>query len=207
MNKIDTREEALLIFLKNNEQGKVKTRLAKTLGDEKALEIYKKLKAYTFAIANKTEADKQLWFSNFLPDKASIPLNHFQMKIQKGKSLGERMKRGFKQAFEEGYKKVVIIGSDCAQLQEEHLQKAYAALDSTDVVIGPARDGGYYLLGMRAYLPTLFDDIDWSSERVFRQTVAKIEQGGNTYNTLETVNDVDTEADWHEVKERLQINI
>jgi len=203
VDKSDSSEKILLIFLKNNEQGKVKTRLAKTLGDEKALEVYKKLKAFTFAIADKVEADKQLWFSNFLPDKSSIPLKKFQIKLQKGHSLGERMKLGFQQAFEDGYKKAVIIGSDCAQLQQEHLQKAYAALDSTDVVIGPAQDGGYYLLGMRTYLPNLFNDIDWSSERVFKQTVAKIIQGGNTYSTLETLNDVDTEADWHEVKDKL----
>ena len=191
----------LLIFLKNSEQGKVKTRLAQTVGDEKALEIYKKLKAYTFSIASQTEADKQLWFSNFLPKKHALPksLNDAAVKVQVGDSLGERMKRGFQQVFDEGYSKAVIIGSDCAQLKSKHLQNAFDALSTSDIVVGPARDGGYYLLGMNTYLPSLFDDIDWSSERVYRQTVAKIKEGNHSYTALEPLNDVDTEADWQEV--------
>lgn len=193
---------ALLIFVKNPKKGHVKTRLAATVGDEKALEIYKKLLAYTCQTVKPLQADKQVWYSQFIPAQDEWDEAMFTKKKQQGETLGTRMQGAFKQAFNEGYQRVVIIGSDCGQLKGKHLEHAYEALETNDVVIGPSVDGGYYLLGMRKYFPVLFEDKPWSTDDVFSQTVNDCKTDGLSYHVLEMLNDVDTKGDWNRIKDQ-----
>lgn len=200
MSKLST--NALLIFIKNPKKGNVKTRLAATVGDDKALAVYRKLLDYTRNVALEVPTDRQVWYSRFIPKEDAWSSDHFTAKLQQGDSLGQRMKQAFSRAFEDGYEKAVIIGSDCGQLQPRHVENAYAKLNDHDMVIGPSQDGGYYLLGMNRFLPVLFEDKPWSTDDVFDQTIEDCEANGFSYSILEELNDVDTEDDWNQVKDQ-----
>ena len=103
----------------------------------------------------------------------------------------------FRKAFKSQAKKVVIIGSDCPQLDRTIIEKAFASLDDTDFVIGPSTDGGYYLLGMKEYAPWVFEGIEWSTATVRQRTLEKILAAGKQYSLLPELSDIDTEADWN----------
>jgi rSAM/selenodomain-associated transferase 1 len=105
------------------------------------------------------------------------------------------MQAAFRTVFDEGYQQAVIIGSDCLQLTPDHLKEAYRVLEHHDIVIGPARDGGYYLLGMNKLHDALFHDIKWSTEYVFAETVQRINTWQLRYSCLEMLTDVDEETD------------
>jgi len=201
------KKSVLLLFVKNLEKGKVKTRLAKTVGNEKALNIYKKLIRYTCRQIAPLNADKQVWYAWYLPDvpicKEDATLSGH---IQQGNSLGERMSNAFRRVFEQGYQKAVIIGSDCAELETRHLEEAYHALDIYDTVIGPASDGGYYLLGMRHFLPEIFSEVTWSSKKVFDQTIKNIDNSGHSWTRLEMLTDIDNEEDWQAFSKKISDN-
>lgn len=193
----------LIIFIKNLEKGRVKTRLAATLGDDRALDVYKKLTGLTRSVALSSDADKQVWYSRFIPDKDEWNEADFEKKLQQGKNLGARMKDAFTRAFQNGYKKAVIIGSDCAELTPRLLNEAYFELDSHDVVIGPSKDGGYYLLGMNALYGSLFEDIPWSTPQVLPSTIEVTKKLRLNIHLLPVRNDVDNEEDWLAVKAQL----
>lgn len=186
---------ALIIFVKNSEKGKVKTRLAQTIGDEKALEVYRQLLLLTKSVTDPLSVHKQVWYSGYVDEGDLWSEENFEKYLQKGENLGERMQNAFQNAFESGYQKMVIIGSDCASLRTEILQEAFDKLDAHDIVIGPARDGGYYLLGMTAMYADLFEDKSWSTSSVLQSTVKQIEKMNLSYHLLPTLNDIDTEAD------------
>lgn len=188
-------EAALLIFIKNAEKGKVKTRLASTVGAEKALQIYQALLQHTRTIAQSVKANRLLFYSSFVDLTDEWPAADFQKYVQQGQDLGARIQHAFALAFE-NYEKVVIIGSDCASLSTAIVDAAFAKLEEHPFVIGPAMDGGYYLLGMRSYHPEVFTDIPWSTEQVFATTVQRIEALGASYAQLPTLSDIDFEEDW-----------
>lgn len=194
----NTTERLLLIFIKNPQKGKVKTRLAATLGNEKALAIYKQLLNHTHQVVQSVQADKQLWYSDFIPESDDWDDTQVKKRIQHGNDLGQRMKVAFKRAFENNKSKVVIIGSDCAQLQPRHLEQAFDALKNNEAVIGPARDGGYYLLGMNRFIPALFNGKPWGEDAVLKQTITDFQRQNIKYKLLEKLNDIDTEKDWHD---------
>lgn len=195
-------EDLLLIFVKNPEAGKVKTRLSKTVGRDKALAVYQKLLAYTRNVASPVEADKQVWYSRYIDVNDQWDPKQYSKVIQQGKDLGERMKYAFAEAFRNGYKKVVIIGSDCAELSSGIIEQAFDSLGKQDVVIGPSVDGGYYLLGMKRLHPNLFEDIEWSTPVVLSKTLERVKQERLGLHLLPELNDVDDEADWNKVKEQ-----
>ena len=197
-------EEKLLIFVKNEEAGKTKTRLAASIGDQKALQVYRKLLKWTFKQTFGLNVNKEVWYSGFVADEDIWSEGDYSKRVQTGADLGERMSHAFRNSFEdEGFNKVVVIGSDCAELTSDIIQKAYEALDKHEFVIGPAEDGGYYLLGMRNFYPEIFEEIEWSTDSVFGETVEKINEIGVSFATLEQLNDVDTIEDWGRVKNRL----
>ena len=196
-----SKTNALLIFIKNPEKGNVKTRLAATLGEGKALNIYRRLLDHTRRTAQPLQADKQVWYSRYVDTNDAWDNELFSKKSQHGNNLGARMQHAFREAFEEGYQHVAIIGSDCGQLSTDHLRQAYEALEGNDVVLGPSEDGGYYLLGMRRFLPVLFKQKAWSTASVLGQTIADCEEHGFRYHVLEQLNDVDTEEDWDQIKD------
>jgi rSAM/selenodomain-associated transferase 1 len=119
----------------------------------------------------------------------------FKPEIQKGESLGDKMKHAFSLLFDKGYENVLIIGTDCPGITTQMVNDGYEKLKSHDVVIGPAEDGGYYLLGMNAMHNSLFEDIRWSSAVVRHQTIEKAEKLNLTYTLLPILNDVDEEKD------------
>lgn len=178
--------------------GKAKTRLAATVGEEHALAIYKELLRHTCEIATLVEANRLLFYSHFIDKKDEWSAEDFQKHLQIDGDLGEKMAAGFQTAFGQKASKVIIIGSDCASLTPEIVNQAFEVLDNNDFVIGPADDGGYYLIGMKTFSPTIFENIDWSTELVFRQTVKAIQQLNRTYGTLSTLSDIDYEEDWRE---------
>lgn len=190
-------KSALLLFIKNPIPGKTKTRLAGDVGNEMALKMYHQLTDWTREQAlGLTEADRFLYYSNEVTSGDAWSEQDFHKRLQHPGDLGERMLEGFRAAFEEGYKKVIIIGSDCPGIDTEYLDEAFAALDDSDVVIGPALDGGYTLLGMRSFTPTLFKNIAWSTAEVLPATIARAAAAGRSVTQLKPLSDVDYLADW-----------
>ncbi|MGG6229505.1 TIGR04282 family arsenosugar biosynthesis glycosyltransferase [Tenacibaculum sp. SDUM215027] len=179
----------LLIFTRNPELGKVKTRLAKTIGDEAALDIYKFLLEHTKQVTQNLSCDKAVYYSVKVRENDIWSEEFYQKHPQKGDDLGERMHNAFQDSFSEGYEKVIIIGSDLPDLTSEHINEAFEKLNSNDVVIGPAEDGGYYLLGMKKPHPNIFKNKDWGTASVRQDTLNDLKKV--TVHLLETLNDVD----------------
>lgn len=175
--------------------------MAETMGEERALSIYKELVDHTRNVVKPLSVDKQVWYSRYIEEEDDWQQEKVDKKLQQGGGLGERMNQAFKEAFSGGYRKAVIIGSDCGELRTELVREAFQKLETGDVVLGPARDGGYYLLGMRSFYEALFEGIAWSTSRVFEQTVDKIRESGLRVHTLDMLNDVDSEEDWNKLKE------
>ena len=146
----------LMIFTRNPELGKVKTRLAKTIGNQKALEVYKFLLDKTKEVTQQVTADKAVYYSVKIRENDIWDATVFQKYQQYGDDLGERMQNAFEDAFKNGYEKVAIIGSDLFDITPNHIQTAFDKLDTNDVVIGPAEDGGYYLLACKKVHPKVF---------------------------------------------------
>ncbi len=188
----------LMIFQKNAVRGKVKTRIAATEGEDLALEIYKWLCAHTHQVAKEIKVDKFLFFSDFIPENSAADYPGYHLMLQSGDDLGERMCNAFRCLFSKGYSSVVIIGTDCPELQVSDLHSAFLALSRHDLVIGPARDGGYYLLGMGRFCPELFGGIPWSTPRVLELTLDAADQAGMDYEFLNIHSDVDTFGDWQD---------
>jgi rSAM/selenodomain-associated transferase 1 len=187
--------DTLLIFVKTPRPGAVKTRLGKTLGHENAVVVYQKLLAHTAKVVKPLPVEKVVWYGNQPPHSDRWVAIAHQRKAQNPEaSLGTRMAKAFKTAFDQGRQRVVIIGSDCPELSSALLEEAFTELKRHPVVIGPAADGGYYLLGMQKPYP-LFENIDWSTDKVLRQTQAKTQELGLEAHLLPTLHDLDHEKD------------
>lgn len=187
------KDVALLIFQKNPLLGKVKTRLAATIGEEKALDIYHQLVELTLKEALKTHFEIFIFYSDFIPvHKPSAMLNY---ELQKGNDLGERMKNAFRKVFQLGFNKALIIGTDCPEIKAELVTQAAQLLDAKDLVLGPAEDGGYYLLGMKTLQQEIFEQVAWSTESVLKQTLEKAGRKELKVSLLEMLNDIDTAED------------
>ncbi|MCA6363384.1 MAG: TIGR04282 family arsenosugar biosynthesis glycosyltransferase [Bacteroidetes bacterium] len=188
-------KQALLIFQKNAEHGKVKTRLAQTTGNDEALRIYKLLTAHTHQAANNVAATKWLFYSSFY--EADFESNRdYEIRVQRGDDLGQRMCNAFADVFASGYDAAVIIGTDCPGLTPAILREAFSALELYDLVAGPAADGGYYLLGMKRLYATLFSGKNWSTDTVLSDTLRDAQLLGLMAYQLPVLSDVDTEHDW-----------
>ncbi|WP_299361569.1 TIGR04282 family arsenosugar biosynthesis glycosyltransferase [Winogradskyella sp.] len=182
----------VIVFVKNIKLGTVKTRLAKTIGDYGAFEVYSELVKITEKATSKLNIDKRIYFSNAVVD--SKWQNNYKT-IQKGIDLGERMLNAFKDGFETGYKKIVLIGSDLPDITENHIKKGIEALGKNDVVFGPAEDGGYYLIGLTKLIPKIFENKPWSQAHLLKETLQELQTLNLTVGTLETLNDIDTYED------------
>ncbi|MDB0611297.1 TIGR04282 family arsenosugar biosynthesis glycosyltransferase [Tenacibaculum maritimum] len=179
----------LLIFTRNPELGKVKTRLAKAVGNETALTIYKFLLDKTKKVTQNLNCDKAVYYSVQIRNHDIWEKKNYQKKLQKGEDLGIRMHNAFQEAFENNYEKVLIIGSDLYDLTPNHIHEAFDKLNSNEVVIGPAKDGGYYLLGMKKLIPSIFKNKNWGTSSVRRDTLKDLEKVN--VHLLEPLNDVD----------------
>lgn len=188
---------ALLIMVKNPIAGKTKTRLAQDVGHKKALKMYRILMRYTRRQAlGLGGADRYLLYSEFVDHDDKWPAESFIKEVQQGQGLGERMQHAFERAFARGHDRVIIIGSDCPGLTTELLIEAFAALQEHDVTIGPANDGGYYLLGLRSPQPSLLADMTWSTDTVYEETLARTRVQGLSVRPLVSLSDVDHLEDW-----------
>ncbi|MBN7816700.1 TIGR04282 family arsenosugar biosynthesis glycosyltransferase [Algoriphagus pacificus] len=196
-------QRGIIIFQKNAELGKVKTRLAETMGKQEALEIYQILVNYTHQNVQQVPYKKLLYFSEFLEKSTEWENEFYSHKLQIAGNLGVKMANAFQTEFENGFNQLVIIGTDCPEINPEIIEEAFEKLTKVDVVLGPATDGGYYLLGMNQFISGLFKDIPWSSEVVLAATKNFLVSNGITFDMLPLLSDVDYQEDWEKVKERL----
>jgi rSAM/selenodomain-associated transferase 1 len=183
----------LLIFTRNPELGKVKTRLAKTVGDETALEIYRFLLKKTQKVAQKVTSDKAVFYSEKITENDQWNPEIFQKHLQLEGDLGIKMQHAFEQSFEKGYEKVAIIGSDLYDITPEIIESAFENLNTNDVVLGPAKDGGYYLLGIKSIHKLIFQHKKWGTASVLKETLEDLTD--KKVFLLEELNDVDVFED------------
>ncbi|MBW1807473.1 MAG: TIGR04282 family arsenosugar biosynthesis glycosyltransferase [Deltaproteobacteria bacterium] len=183
------KSDALVVFGREPRPGKVKTRLAKQIGAGPACDLYKDLLNSTIEVCLKVDANRFL----YLPegDLLAVPDGSFSLRVQSGDDLGPRMDHAFCECFENGYARVVLVGSDCPYLSPSILRDAFSALDGCETVFGPAVDGGYYLVGQRAPARDLFSNIAFSCATVFRQTMSRLEENGWSYSVLPILEDID----------------
>ncbi|SDX28614.1 hypothetical protein SAMN05216556_12326 [Aequorivita viscosa] len=184
-----TSKKALIIFTRNPELGKVKTRLAKTVGDESALNIYKFLLKHTVKITKNLHVDKYVFYSDEIHKNDIWDADIFRKRVQSGEDLGEKMHNAFIEIFNMGYEMAIVIGSDMFELNSEDLNGAFTVLQTNNFVIGPAQDGGYYLLGMKSPIEKVFQKKDWGTATVLEQTLKDLE--GEKFVLLEERNDID----------------
>lgn len=195
----------LLVFARPPVLGRIKTRLAATLGPEAALAIYRRLLAITQQAVAAAAVPATVWLAEAPPagpladanTAAALPeWPGLPWRIQApALDLGERMAAAFAVTFAEGAGRVAVIGTDCPGLTAEILMQAINGLAAHDVMIGPAADGGYYLLALRRPCPELFQNIAWSSASVLADTLALAAGLGLLVGLLPTLHDVDTADD------------
>lgn len=188
------KESLILIFQKKPEEGHVKTRLAKTIGDKKAVEVYQYLLSHTYQQVALLKIPTLVFFEREIQPEY-LTNKDFEGTIQSIGNLGDKMKAAFQQAFDQGYRHVLIIGTDCWELRADILEEGLKALNTHEVVIGPAKDGGYYLLGMQKMYRSLFENINWSTSTVFSDTMKEVRNLELEAYVLEVLSDVDTYED------------
>ncbi|MBI4051073.1 MAG: TIGR04282 family arsenosugar biosynthesis glycosyltransferase [Elusimicrobia bacterium] len=204
-------DNLLLIFLKAPVSGKVKTRLALTRGEEEAARIYKEMAQDIFhrfrglpGISTVVAYERAQEF----PDLIWLDEHNPSFVEQEGNGLGERLENAFRWAFALGAKRVAAIGGDSPGLPVDWLTQAFKKLERGHLVLGPAEDGGYYLIGMNHLEPDLFVDIPWSTSQVFNRTLEKIKERGLPFFLLPAYFDVDDEKSlkrWRERNDRVVV--
>jgi rSAM/selenodomain-associated transferase 1 len=194
---------AVIIFARLPEKGKVKTRLAKTLGDDFAVKFYKICSEHTFSECWKTvSGDTTVYvFYQDINNQESIKNwagKDFRAFPQSGGDIGIRMLNAFNFVFDERIKKAVLIGTDIPDISSEIISNALTSLDTNEVVVGPAKDGGYYLIGMKKTIGFLFEKIEWGTGKVFEDTLYGINKNNIKSEIICELYDIDTEQDLKE---------
>lgn len=197
---MDTRSSnCILLFVKSPRAGTVKTRLAAEIGEEAVVGLYKCFVEDLLAMIENVDSGLRLCFH---PPEAMSQVRQWlgdrhSYRPQRGDDLGHRLRNAFAGAFEDGFSKVVAIGSDSPDLPEEFLREAFDKLESHDAVLGPANDGGYYLIGFSedSFITEAFDDINWSTSGVCDQTRARLGTHGLSVHLLPLWYDVDVQSD------------
>ena len=182
-------KKLVLIFTRNPELGKCKTRLAATIGDQAALESYIFLLKHTVSITKGLCASKHVYYSEAVIEDDLWDTTIYSKYPQKGMNLGERMCNAFADGFEQGYEKIIIIGSDMYDLSQSDIEHAFDALEAKNYVLGPAEDGGYYLFGMKSLNSQVFKDKQWGTDTVLSTTLNDLKN--ETFTLLEERNDID----------------
>jgi len=196
----------LIIFVKNIILGRVKTRLAKTIGDEGAFQIYSELVGITEKETQKVDADRHIYFSDVI---ISSKWEGDEKFVQEGADLGIRMQNAFLNGFAQGYENIVVIGSDLPDISKEVIEAGFEQLNSNDVVFGPADDGGYYLLGMSQMTTSIFENKPWSQSTLLNKTLQELSEQQKSVGLLPPLNDIDTfedliASDFYRTNERAQ---
>jgi uncharacterized protein len=190
---------ALIVFVKNPVPGRVKTRLAATIGDERAFDIYMRLLSHTMTVASLVDADLVICYSDYIPENDAWSILQAHRSTQKGDDLGECMLNALSSALKT-HECAVLVGSDCGELTTEVIDRAFDSLADVDAVIGPAMDGGYYLVGTNKAIPGMFESVDWSTSHVLFQTLSRLLDAGLNFALGKTMRDVDTESDWEALR-------
>ena len=193
-------QEQLIVFTRYPEPGTTKTRLAKSLGDQGAADTQRKLAGHTLVqirqFMRHNSAAIVIYYDGGCLEKMQQWLgNDFSYRRQSDTNLGQRLKEALAAAFSGGVERVVIIGTDCPGLRTVHLNHAFAALHHSNIVLGPATDGGYYLIGLNRCEKSLFRNIPWGTGTVLQTTLLRAAQKGLSVKLLETLSDVDRPED------------
>ena len=208
-------KKRLIIFTRYPVPGKTKTRMIPALGEQGAADLHSRMTEYTLLnllilcceqsleiaiyYSGGDRQKMQTWLdpviSSFSENHSDSIINPISYYAQVGEDLGERMQGAFENGFKNKIEKIIIIGTDCPDLNQHIIEKAFLALNSYDVVLGPASDGGYYLIGLSQFFPILFNNIDWGSDRVLAQTRKIIEQEKLSVYDLPVLTDVDRPDD------------
>ena len=195
---------ALIVFSRNPILGKVKTRISKTCGDQKALDIYNKLLLNNVNLSiNLIEIKTFIYYDKYIENQ--LYTDEYTKEIQVNGTLGKKMYNAFLNCRKKGFKNIIIIGSDCPYITPSIIENAFHKLNNHSFVIGPSRDGGYYLLGMKEIRKELFENKKWGSDMVFKSTIKDIEIANKSYCLLEELNDIDYYKDWLEYENQLNI--
>ncbi len=186
---------ALIIFAREPKDGKTKTRLLKRFPVKLVTRFYKDFVKTVLKTAHAARCNRR--FIYYAGTGSSISFlrrfeNKFVLKRQMGQGLGVRMYRAFKACAKQGFDKMIIIGTDCLSLTKKDIQKAFEKLEQYDCVLGPSKDGGYYLIGLKSPHKELFENIQWSTDSVFDHTIKKLERLNKNYYLLRRQEDVDT---------------
>ena len=192
----------LLVFCKNPILGKAKTRLAVSIGEEKALEVYHALLQKTALVLFDVDVDIQLYYSSHIDHDDIFQKPSITKKVQTGNDLGIRMANAFKEGFK-SYSPIVVIGTDLWTLDVFDIHKAFEALQTSGTVIGPSADGGYYLLGLQKFIPALFKNKKWGTPTVLSNSLNDLKKE-DVY-LLEEKNDIDTYNDLKDHPELMQL--
>ncbi|NIP31569.1 MAG: DUF2064 domain-containing protein [Candidatus Dadabacteria bacterium] len=195
--KNNSNPNALIIFVKYPTPGEVKTRLGKSIGYEKAASLYSLIAK--FIINKLTDSKSYTSLIFYSPEnkkeevKKWLNRNELEYFPQTGNSLGEKISNAFKHCFSSGKKNVAIVGTDCIEINEKELSNVFGMLseNNIDVILGPSLDGGYYLLGLNKYRNKIFNNIEWSTNKVLNKTINIINENNLLYQTIEEKNDID----------------
>jgi len=180
----------LILLAKNPVLGTVKTRLAAHIGNEQALWVYEQLLAKTVSVLSQLPYKVVVFYHQEVPAQRLLIPQSIQHLPQKGQDLGARLHHAFQWGFAHDYGPICVLGTDLWELTPTLVHTAFESLQKKEVVIGPANDGGYYLLGLKKPTPTLFENISWSTDQVLSQTKALLDL--ETVGWLPEQNDIDT---------------
>ncbi len=209
------KSEGLILFTRYPEPAKTKTRLIPALGPEGAAELQRQMTEHTLKQVKQLKRQRPLFIEVRYAGGSRHLVQQWlgrdiSCRSQDSGSLGERMRQAFQQAFEGGMERVLIIGTDCPGLVAELIQQAFTALEDSDLVLGPAEDGGYYLIGLKRAIPQLFAEIPWGMDEVRKETLCIAEGLGLQTHLLEPLRDIDRPQElqvWQELARNLSPGI
>ncbi|GAB4384916.1 MAG: TIGR04282 family arsenosugar biosynthesis glycosyltransferase [Salibacteraceae bacterium] len=189
-----TSNDRLIIFARNADHSQVKKHLESALGAEQATIAFHKMQLYTKEVCKRLNCQKAVYYSEHIDNNDLWDNMIFDKYLQTGGDHIERMQNAFAQAFADGMNRVVIIGTHCLELETYMIKEAFAVLENNDVVLGPSRNGGYYLLGMSKFFPTLFENKSWTSKDLLMDTILDLKRMNSRYylmKTLRTISNAD----------------
>ena len=200
--------DALFIFTRFPQAGCTKTRLIPALGEQGAADLQRQMTEYLLSqlvrISIHRSLSLQVHFTGGTIEQMERWVGkRFLLVTQAQGSLGDRLIAAFQQGFDSGFNKIIVIGSDCPEIGKENIAAAIALLETHDVVLGPAVDGGYYLIGLNQPCPYLFENVPWGTQRVLAVTEAIALKYNLSIALLETLSDIDMPEDlpiWHALK-------
>jgi len=194
----------VIIFVRNVQIGKVKTRLAKTLGDEKALQVYIRLLDHTAQAVQQVQASKAVYYKTYVDEADEFMVPVFHKYLQQGQNLGERLEQAFIKSFARGFHQVILVGCDCFDLESKLIDDAFKQLDTHDAVLGPTTKGGCYLLGLNQFRKNFFKQKDWNTNNVLVDLMLDLKKENQTYHLLPALQAVEEEEDLpKKIKEKL----